>query len=217
MTSQKRIDANRRNALLSTGPCTEEGKQRSRENAYRHGLTAETVIVGIEDAADYSAFEAEIVADYDPQSVVECELTCRLASLLWRLRRANLIETGLLQIESECGQAYEGPDRERGRGARLPASITRWLGAPAGAGSGGDAVESANVDNPPSDSADRQQTLAHCFLRLTNRRGKIIQRVTRYEASLWRQFLQVLIALDQAKNHRVIALRGRFTRYPPQW
>jgi hypothetical protein len=44
MTSFKQIEANRRNARLSTGPVTEEGKSKSRRNTVRHGLTAETVI-----------------------------------------------------------------------------------------------------------------------------------------------------------------------------
>ena len=44
MTSLKQIEANRRNALKSTGPRSENGKQRSRRNAVRHGLTAETTI-----------------------------------------------------------------------------------------------------------------------------------------------------------------------------
>ena len=81
MTSFRQIDANRRNARKSTGPSTAEGKQRSRCNAVRHGLT-ETVIGALEDAKDYKAFEAAIIADYDVQSAVERELVLRLASLL---------------------------------------------------------------------------------------------------------------------------------------
>ena len=44
MTSFRQIQANRRNAFKSTGPRSEEGKQQSRLNAVRYGLTAETVI-----------------------------------------------------------------------------------------------------------------------------------------------------------------------------
>src|SRR5271169_5269589 len=101
MTSFRQIDANRRNAGKSTGPITEEGKQRSRCNAVRHGLTAETVIGALEDAEDYQAFEAAIIADYDAQSAVERELVLRLASLLWRLRRATTMETGLFEIQAD--------------------------------------------------------------------------------------------------------------------
>src|SRR5215471_12958992 len=97
MSSLKQIEANRLNALKSTGPRTEEGKRRSRCNAVRHGLTAETVIAGFEDPQDYESFEATIVADYDPATAVERELVLRLASVLWRLRRATGIETTLFQ------------------------------------------------------------------------------------------------------------------------
>src|SRR5271167_5205090 len=101
MTSFRQTDANRRNARKSTGPTTEEGKQRSRCNAVRHGLTAETVIGALEDVEDYKAFEAAIIADYDVQSAVERELVLRLASLLWRLRRATTMETGLFDIQAD--------------------------------------------------------------------------------------------------------------------
>ena len=101
MTTFKQIEANRGNALKSRGPTSAEGKQRSRCNAVRHGLTAETVIGALEDAADYKAFEAAIIADYDAQSAVERELVLRLASLLWRLRRATTMETGLFEIQAD--------------------------------------------------------------------------------------------------------------------
>src|SRR3954467_3543139 len=100
MTSFKQIEANRRNARHSTGPITPDGKQRSRQNAVRHGLTTETVISALENADDYQAFEATIIADYDAQSAVERELVLRLASLLWRIRRASTMETGLFEIQA---------------------------------------------------------------------------------------------------------------------
>jgi hypothetical protein len=106
MTSFKQTEANRANARKSTGPITEEGKQRSRCNAVRHGLTAETVIGALEDAEDYKAFEAAITADYDAHSAVERELVLRLTSLLWRLRRATTMETGLFEIQADHLTAF---------------------------------------------------------------------------------------------------------------
>src|ERR1700720_4448216 len=101
MSSLRQIEANRRNARLSTGPVTEEGKRRSRHNALRHGPTAETVIGALEDVEDYAAFEMAVTADYDAQSAVERELVLRLASLLWRLRRATAIESALFKIQAK--------------------------------------------------------------------------------------------------------------------
>jgi hypothetical protein len=100
MTTFKQIEANRRNARRSTGPTTEDGKLRSRRNAVRHGLTADTVIAALEDAEDYKSFQAAVTADYDAQSAVERELVLRLASLLWRIRRATTMETGLFEIQA---------------------------------------------------------------------------------------------------------------------
>ena len=97
MTSFKQIEANRRNALKSTGPITEEGKERSRCNAVRYGLTAETAIGSLEDAEDYAAFEAAVIADYDGDTAVQRELVLRLASILWRLRRSTAIESALFE------------------------------------------------------------------------------------------------------------------------
>ena len=70
-------------------------------NAVRHGLTAEPLMGALEDAEDYKAFEQAVTADYDAQSAVERELVLRLASLLWRLRRATTMETGLFEIQAD--------------------------------------------------------------------------------------------------------------------
>ena len=61
MATDKQIAANRLNAQNSTGPRTDDGKRRSRRNAFRHGLTAETVIDIHEDPAAYRALERAIM------------------------------------------------------------------------------------------------------------------------------------------------------------
>src|ERR1700730_14005124 len=135
MTSFRQIEANRRNALKSTGPTTEPGKHRSRQNAVRHGLCAETVIEIVEDSDDYRGFEAAVIADYDARTAVERELVLRLASLLWRLRRASAIDTDLLRIQAEIVRER----RSAGRPARPPSS-------PAGVGNQAYPVLAAAAD-----------------------------------------------------------------------
>jgi hypothetical protein len=98
MATERQIAANRFNAQNSTAPETPEGKRRSRQNAVRHGLTAETVIGILEDADEYRAFEEEIIADCHPTSSIERLLASRLASLPWRMRRASAIERGSFEI-----------------------------------------------------------------------------------------------------------------------
>src|SRR5215831_8057000 len=124
MSSLKQIEANRLNALKSTGPRTDVGKQRSRCNAVRHGLTAETVIVNLEDREDYEAFEIAVSSCYDAESAVERELVLRLASVLWRLRRAVGIETAL--FESMDGQSRKSVRK----GSPEPAKLLTLIGQP---------------------------------------------------------------------------------------
>src|SRR3989440_7448056 len=128
MTSFRQIEANRRNAIRSTGSNTEEGKRRSRRNAIRHGLCAETVIENVEDIEDYRGFEAAVIADYDARTAIERELVLRLASLLWRLRRATAIETDLLRIQAEILRDRRDRTRAGGKPERPHAMPFRVIG-----------------------------------------------------------------------------------------
>ncbi len=118
MTSLRQIESNRRNAQRSTGPKTQSGKQRSSQNAVRHGLTAETVIGPLGDPADYRAFEQAVTTAYDAETAVERELVLRLASLLWRLRRATSVETGLDPARSKHRARSAKATRRSVRGYR---------------------------------------------------------------------------------------------------
>jgi hypothetical protein len=199
MTSLKQIEANRRNSLKSTGPKTEVGKKTSRCNAVHHGLTAETVIGALEDAEDYKAFEATIAADYDAQSAVERELVLRLASLLWRLRRATTIETGLFEIQAEHLSDFRkvrqiSPASREIVYALFNTSSDRQAGSPGLA----NLIETNQAPGPASIQCQvvPDVELARCFLRLSNLPNYALDRLSRYEAILWRQAGQILFALD---------------------
>jgi len=205
MTSYRQIEANRRNALKSTGPRSEQGKQASRCNAVRHGLTAETVIGALEDAEDYKAFEAAITADYDAQSAVERELVLRLASLLWRLRRATTIETGLFEIQADHLTNFR-------RTHQIPLASREMVYVLFNANSDRQAashgVANTTETSPASRPASTQDQiapdveLARCFLRLCNLPNYALDRLSRYEATLWRQAGQILFALDNLDRHK---------------
>jgi len=200
MTSFRQIDANRRNAQLSTGPITEEGKNKSRQNALRHGLTAETVIDALEDAEDYAAFELAVTADYDAQSAVERELVLRLASLLWRLRRATSIESGLFKIQAKHLLQF----RQRRQAHRKRYEIIEgvYQNAPVteeAVQQDDDETSGGTLDpGPPSivEPADLSDDLTRSFVRLCNLPTWPLDRLSRYEATLWRQACQILFTLQ---------------------
>src|SRR4051794_34516996 len=182
MTSFKQIEANRRNARRSTGPITEDGKLQSRRNAVRYGLTAETVIGALEDAEDYKAFEAAVIADYDAQSAVERELVLRLASLLWRIRRATAIETGLFDIQARQLLEFR---RKRDAQQRLMRRLFVRAAGNHEVESDPEHIPQADI-SAPNENPDSPD-LAQCFLRLANLPTFPLDRLSRYEAALWRQ------------------------------
>jgi hypothetical protein len=198
MTSFRQIEANRRNAQLSSGPVTEEGKRRSRQNAVRHGLTAETVIAALEDAEDYASYEMAVTADYDAQSAVERELVLRLASLLWRLRRATAIETGLFKIQARHLLDFR---QRRLAHQKRQNSIDNICRDAVGTEEDTQQTEDEATSSldPGSQSAtsaaDQSDDLTHSFIRLSNLPTYPLDRLSRYEATLWRQACQILFTL----------------------
>jgi hypothetical protein len=101
MASEKQVMANRANAKRSTGPKTETGKALSRVNACRHGLTAETIVIGDEDPKKFGILRAELEEEYNPRPGIESELVERLAVLMWRMRRIPMFEAALIELNRE--------------------------------------------------------------------------------------------------------------------
>ena len=190
MSSLKQIEANRLNALKSTGPRTAEGKRRSRCNAVRHGLTAETLIAELEDPKDYEAFEATVISDYDASSAVERELVLRLASVLWRLRRATGIETALFEAMTE-------------RPCNFSPKTFNWTYDFAESDQlSKDSAQEANEPMRNDPRSVRKQHIAESFLRLSDLPTCPMDRLSRYEQRLWHQARQIVLTLKTSRHQR---------------
>jgi hypothetical protein len=148
------------------------------------------VIGALEDAEDYKAFEAAIIADYDAQSAVERELVLRLVSLLWRLRRATTMETGLFEIQADYLREFRQGRQAQPKSQEIIHARFGWADSvdadsdqPAhGATNGREARPSSGPK-----SYDPAIYLARCFLRLANLPSYPLDRLSRYEALLWRK------------------------------
>jgi hypothetical protein len=109
MTDKQR-EANRRNALHSTGPKTLEGTERCKMNALRHGLRAVQVVAPGENPEDWQAHRDALVNDLDPVGAMELALAEIVAAKLWRLGRVLAYEADLItnaQTEDELMHVHE--------------------------------------------------------------------------------------------------------------
>ena len=110
MSSPEQIEANRRNAALSTGPRTEEGKAAAALNSLRHGLLARELLVKGESEEDFAAFARGVQARLAPVGELEVFVVNRVISAAWRLRRAVVVESGLFNSDNGSIAADLAPD-----------------------------------------------------------------------------------------------------------
>src|SRR3989442_7143440 len=89
--SERRIQANRRNALRSTGPKTARGKRTAARNAIKHGLLAREVVItagdGEENLEEFHSLLEGLWEYYEPVGVVEESLVQTIAACWWRKGR----------------------------------------------------------------------------------------------------------------------------------
>jgi hypothetical protein len=194
-------------------------RRRSRRRAWRDGLSEQTVVANFEDVRAYRAFERALIVSVDPRSVIELELVHRLASLMWRLRRASAIETGLFEIQGECPLALR---HDPSRGAAQSGTIQ----PPTGANGHSKVSASSGPHDPPVNEREplptskerslgrgsRSRSIAQCFLHLSNLDPALFDRVGSYEARLWRQAAQTIWTLDAMRRPAPAPTRRPFRR-----
>jgi hypothetical protein len=110
MSTERQHEANRRNALQSTGPKTEQGIEAARFNALRHGLRSLQTVVPGEAPEEWESHRAGIIDDLKPEGAVELALAEQIAAKLWRLGRVVRHEADLITIgqdPDEVAYAHE--------------------------------------------------------------------------------------------------------------
>jgi hypothetical protein len=115
MPSQKQIEASRANGARSRGPVTPEGKRRSSQNARKHGLLAQQIVVGEEGHDEFENAMEEHISLLKPENNVELTIVENIVSAFWRTRRLWVIEARLM--EQRIGDQRTGDDIDRLAGA----------------------------------------------------------------------------------------------------
>jgi hypothetical protein len=177
-------------------------RHRSRRRAWRDGLADQTVVRDLEDARSYRAFEHALIASVDPRSVLELALVHRLASLLWRLRRASAIETGLFEIQGEPLLAAPSPGPSQPGTPLIPTWVNGQTKSPGSDGRRHPASDQEPLPTSvgPLGPCSKARTIAQCFRGLSNLDPTLLDRLGRYEARLWRQTAQTIWTLDALRR-----------------
>ena len=116
MTTKNQIEANKQNALVSTGPSTSEGKAIVAQNAVKHGIFAKDLIIttgdGKEDAQEYRELLDGLILSLKPSGQMECLLVEKIAVDYWRLRRVLRFESGSIRkiLDMAISDYYDKTD-----------------------------------------------------------------------------------------------------------
>ncbi len=89
MATEKQIEANRRNSIHSTGPCTEAGREASAQNHLTLGLFTRRDYVKPEERDLYKEFCDGFYSELGPEGHIETALAAEIVAASWRLTRCS--------------------------------------------------------------------------------------------------------------------------------
>jgi len=124
MSTAAQHAANAANAAHSTGPLTEEGKNRSSQNARTHGLTSRDLVVAEHEREEFEQFQSALIDELRPEGPLETTVFDQLLHAAWNLQRIRRMESELWQIEpnlllsDDSSKAFERLGRYHSRTER---------------------------------------------------------------------------------------------------
>ncbi len=200
MPTDKQIAANRRNAQLSTGPRTPQGRAISRLNAYKHGLTGHLDVMTDEQQQARDAFIAELAGDLKPVGAFELHLAHSIAETQWRIRRVSVIENNIFTADAF--------NQELDRAAELAARAERICRA-TDSEITAEAEQALSAEPSESDDADTDSAFASARTFIKN--PERFNLLTVYEMRLHRKFQSELRQLRDIQSARAAEAERRRT------
>lgn len=107
MTTEAQINANRQNALNSTGPRSSEGKSIACQNSIKHGLLSKDLLVRNEQVSELNSFREHIYETISPHGSVEEFLVEKLINAAWRIQRLTKIEVNIIGLSDSYTRNLE--------------------------------------------------------------------------------------------------------------
>src|ERR1700722_12607795 len=98
MSNTAQIEANRSNAQKSTGPATEAGKQKSSQNATRHGFTGLALIVTPAEKEAYEAHVQSYMDHHKPADHMHRQIVQQYADLHWSLHQIFVQQSNTMSL-----------------------------------------------------------------------------------------------------------------------
>ncbi|CAA9383576.1 MAG: hypothetical protein AVDCRST_MAG01-01-112 [uncultured Rubrobacteraceae bacterium] len=208
MTSDKKAEANRRNALKSTGPKTPEGKDAVRLNAVRHGLRAEEILLPGEDEEALGELGERLRAELQPVGELENLLVDRIISAYWRLRRTGRVEAGIFAWERSEETAERAEREAHGYESHFGDFLIESDTTITDEKKHEEALSRAR--RMRSEQEDETALLGRTFARDADR-ANAFSKLSRYETSIERQIYRALHELERRQ-----AARSGAAPTPPQ-
>jgi len=210
MTSKKQIQANRRNALKSTGPKTPEGKAAVRLNATTNGLRSQEVLLPGEDEEALKELDENLRAELKPVGELENLLVDGIVAAHWRLRRLRRVEAGIFAWEL-YGELARRARQEADKYSHTETEV--WIGGYKDGAEFETVTKTTITDKQKHQEAVKTAqemesvrnaelaTLGHSFIQDANE-ANAFSKLSRYEAEIWRSLYKALHELQRLQAAR---------------
>jgi hypothetical protein len=98
MATPAQIAANQANALKSTGPKSEEGKQSAKMNAVTHGIFTTLPIAQNESQDEFNSILQDFIDLYQPADCHEKILVEKIVMAIWKQKRVAIAEAARINL-----------------------------------------------------------------------------------------------------------------------